>query len=41
MKQKLEIAGFVAVCLIVITFAIQAGRHHDQCRECNLAVKTK
>lgn len=41
MKKKIEIVAFLAVCIMVVTFAIRAGKHHDQCRECNLAVKTR
>jgi len=41
MKKKIEIGAFLAICIMVITFAIKAGKHHDQCRECNLAVKTR
>ena len=41
MKKKIEIIAFLAICIMVVTFAIRAGKHHDQCRECNLAVKAK
>ena len=41
MKKKIEIVSFLAICAIVITFAIKAGQHHENCQQCNLAVKTK
>jgi hypothetical protein len=41
MRKKIEIIAFLAICIMVITFAIQAGRHHEKCRECQLAVKTR
>lgn len=41
MKKKIEIVAFLAICIMVITFAIKAGKHHDQCRECTLAVKIR
>ena len=37
MKQKIEIAAFLAICIMVITFAIKAGKHHENCRECKLS----
>jgi hypothetical protein len=37
MKQKIEIAAFLAICIMVITFAIKAGQHHEKCRECKLS----
>jgi hypothetical protein len=41
MKQKLEIAAFLVIVAVVITFAIKAGQHHEKCQQCNLAVRTK
>ena len=41
MKKRIEIISFLAICIMVITFAIKAGRHHEQCRVCQLAVKMK
>lgn len=37
MKQKIEVAAFLAICIMVITFAIKPGRHHENCRECQLS----
>jgi len=37
MKQKIEIVGFLVICIMVITFAIKAGKHHENCRECRLS----
>jgi len=37
MKQKIEIAFFLAICITVISFAIKAGKHHENCRECRLS----
>jgi hypothetical protein len=34
MKQKIEIAAFLAICIMVISFAIKAGRHHEKCQDC-------
>lgn len=41
MKKKIEIVAFLAMCVIVVTFAIKAGQHHKNCQQCNLAVKIK
>jgi hypothetical protein len=41
MRQKIEVIAFLAICVMVISFAISAGKHHDQCRECNMAAKIK
>lgn len=41
MKKKMEIVAFFAICIMVVTFAIKAGQHHENCQQCNLAVKTK
>ncbi len=40
MKKKIEISAFILICIMVISLAVKAGRHHDQCRECNFAVKS-
>jgi len=37
----MEIVAFLAMCVIVITFAIKAGQHHEHCQQCSLAVKIK
>lgn len=37
MKQKIEIAAFLVICIMVITFAIRAGKHHENCRDCKLS----
>jgi len=34
MKQKIEIAAFLAICIMVISFAIKAGRHREKCQDC-------
>ncbi|MGZ8559244.1 MAG: hypothetical protein ACXWWC_12960 [Chitinophagaceae bacterium] len=41
MKKYMVIISFLAICITVITFAIKAGRHHEDCRECQLAAKMK
>jgi hypothetical protein len=41
MKQKLEIAAFLVISAVVITFAIKAGQHHETCQQCNWAVQAK
>ena len=38
MLKKIQIAGFILGCLAIIVLAIQAGRHHENCRECKLAI---
>jgi hypothetical protein len=38
MQKKIQIIALVLGCIAVIAFAIQAGRHHENCRECNLAI---
>ena len=38
MQKKIQIIGFIAGCIAIIAVAIQAGRHHGNCRECKLAI---
>lgn len=38
MKRKIEIAGFLALCCLVIVMAIRAGEKHAGCDECSAAV---
>lgn len=38
MQKKIQIIGFLLGCIAIIVFAIQAGRHHENCRECKLAL---
>jgi len=37
MQKKIQIIGFIAGCIAIITIAIQAGRHHKHCRECKFS----
>jgi hypothetical protein len=37
MQKKIQITGFLLGCIAIIAFAIQAGRHHENCRDCKLA----
>ncbi len=37
MQKKIQIIAFIIGCIAVIGFAIQAGRHHENCRECKFA----
>jgi len=37
MKQKIEVAAFLAICIMVITIAIKAGKHHENCQQCKLS----
>lgn len=37
MQKKIQIIAFLIGCTAVIAFAIQAGHHHENCRECKLA----
>jgi hypothetical protein len=39
MQKKIQFVAFLAGCIAVIAFAIQAGRHHNNCDECNLSIK--
>lgn len=41
MKKKIQVIAFLLGCALVISFAIQAGRHHENCRECRAAVRMK
>jgi len=34
MLKKIQFVGFIAGCIAIIVIAIQAGRHHENCREC-------
>ena len=38
MLKKIQFVGFIAGCLAIIVIAIRAGRHHENCRECKLAI---
>jgi hypothetical protein len=38
MLKKIQFVGFIAGCIAIIVIAIQAGRHHENCRECSLGV---
>jgi hypothetical protein len=38
MQKKIQITGFLLGCIVLIAFAIEAGRHHENCRECKLAI---
>lgn len=38
MQKKIQIITFIIGCIAIVAFAIQAGRHHGNCRECQLAV---
>ena len=37
MQKKIQVIAFLLGCIMVIGFAIQAGRHHENCRECKLS----
>ena len=37
MRQKIEIAAFLAICIMIVSFAIKAGKHHENCRQCKLS----
>jgi hypothetical protein len=37
MQKKIQIIGFIAGCMAIVIIAIQAGRHHANCRECKLS----
>ncbi len=41
MKKKIQVIAFLLGCALVIGFGIQAGRHHENCRECQLSVRMK
>lgn len=41
MRKKIEIAAFLAVCIMVISSAIRAGQHHEKCEECKLSFGKK
>jgi hypothetical protein len=38
MLKKIQIVGFVTGCIAIIMIAIQAGRHHEYCRECKMGI---
>ena len=38
MLKKIQFFGFIAGCIAIIVIAIQAGRHHENCRECKLSI---
>ena len=38
MLKKIQFVGFIAGCIAIIVIAIQAGRHHENCRECKLSI---
>ncbi|HEX2847718.1 MAG TPA: hypothetical protein VHN59_14310 [Chitinophagaceae bacterium] len=39
MKRKIEIAGFLVLCCLVIAIAIRAGEKHDGCDKCIAATR--
>jgi len=38
MQKKIQIVAFLLGCIAIIFFAVQAGRHHQNCRDCKLAL---
>lgn len=38
MKKQILTLAYLLLCILVITLAISAGKHHTHCRECALAV---
>jgi|GEM_PF-6981363 hypothetical protein len=38
MLKKIQFFGFIAGCAAIIVIAIQAGRHHENCRDCKFGI---